>query len=95
MSEIGKKQDRGKKYDQRKSHGQFLGAGPKASCKRGTHSYLVEPRRRVKGLRATISYPEKVGYLLCPVFHSLGKSAGELGRNDTRMVKKLKRVEIA
>ena len=22
------------------------------------------------------------GYLLCPVFHSLGESAGELGRND-------------
>ena len=28
------------------------------------------------------SLPEKVGYLLCPVFHSLGESAGELGRND-------------
>ena len=27
-------------------------------------------------------YPERVGYLLCPVFHSLGESAGELGRND-------------
>jgi hypothetical protein len=26
-------------------------------------------------------YPERVGYLLCPVFHSLGESAGELGRN--------------
>src|SRR5260370_15448309 len=28
------------------------------------------------------SLPERVGYLLCPVFHSLGESAGELGRND-------------
>jgi putative transposase len=27
-------------------------------------------------------YRERVGYLLCPVFHSLGESAGELGRND-------------
>src|SRR5438874_11290010 len=51
MSEIGKQQDGRKKYDQRKSHGQFLGAGQKAFCKRRTHSYLAEPRRRAKGLR--------------------------------------------
>ena len=51
MSEIGKQQDGRKKYDQRKSHGQFFGAGQKAFCKRRTHSYLAEPRRRAKGLR--------------------------------------------
>jgi len=25
---------------------------------------------------------KRIGYLVCPVFHSLGESAGELGRND-------------
>src|SRR5260370_4031327 len=28
------------------------------------------------------AHPERVGYLLCPVFHALGKSAGMLRRDD-------------